>query len=277
MAAPFAAPGPVDFHLHTWASDGAHDPYEMAAAARRSRLAAWAITDHDTLAGWAAVRTAPGLVPGVEITAGDSGREVHVVSLGIDPAHDGLARLLSAIRALRLRRIDALLARMPAEIRRDLTAAQVKPAQADAVGRLHLALALVRCGAVARVRDAFTAHLADEHIADPDLPQFPGVGQVAETIRAAGGVAILAHPGGYRDPVLVRHLLGLGLDGFEAGQGDLDAELLALPGLLVSVGSDTHRISSRRRPGSVEVAGALLIPLRERIGADSCTPPTHCP
>ena len=274
MASPFAPDlptAPVDLHLHSHASDGDLPPLHVASAARKAWLSHWALTDHDTLAGWRAAAGSPGLVCGVEVTAGAEDREVHIVGLGIDPAHDGLAILLADIRNRRLERLDALLARLPVDVRRGLTAAEVKPPEADSVGRLHLARALTRNGGVASVRDAFAFHLADEHLADATLPQFPSISQVAAAIRAAGGVAILAHPGAYRSLDTATRLAE-GLDGIECAHPGLDhtlqdglLDLCARRKLLVSVGSDTHRISTTRRPGSVRISAALVAPLLERL------------
>jgi predicted metal-dependent phosphoesterase TrpH len=278
MAQPFAPdppPAPVDFHLHSTASDGDLPPSHVASAARKAWLSHWALTDHDTLAGWRAIAGAPGLICGVEVTAGAEDREVHIVGLAIDPAHEGLAELLAGIRQRRIERLDVLLARLPEDVRRGLTAAEVKPPEADTVGRLHLARALARGGGVASVRDAFAFHLADEHLADASLPQFPPIREVAATIRAAGGVAILAHPGAYRTMDAIARLAD-GLDGVECAHPGLDRELqhglldlCAQRRLLVSIGSDTHRISATRRPGSVRLAATLLAPLIERVGRPS--------
>jgi predicted metal-dependent phosphoesterase TrpH len=271
MSDPFAPTAPVDFHLHSNASDGDHPPDRMASAARSAWLARWALADHDTLAGWRAIVGAPGLVCGAEITSGADGREVHIVALGINPLHEGLTALLADIRLIRLRRIDVLLERLPTDVRRGLTAAEVKPPEADSVGRLHLARALARRGGVATVRDAFAFHLADEHLVDHTLPQFPPVAQVAETIRAAGGVAILAHPGAYRTIDAIEPLASQ-VDGAECAHpglpGELQTQLLTLCAqrrLLVSVGSDTHRISATRRPGAAHLAPELLQPLLDRL------------
>jgi 3',5'-nucleoside bisphosphate phosphatase len=271
MALPFAPAATVDFHLHSDASDGEHPASHMAAAVSRARLARWALTDHDTLAGWSRIHGAPGLLCGVEATAGDAGREIHIVGLGINPACAQLTDLLVEIRTIRLRRVDALLARMPADVRRGLTAADVKPPEADAVGRLHLAKAMARIGGVASIRDAFQFHLADEHISDTGLPAFPPVEQVASAIRAAGGIAILAHPGAYRTIAAIGPLTDF-VDGIEAAHPGLPEplqleilELARMRGLLLSVGSDTHRISSTRRPGGVHLEPALLEPLLDRL------------
>lgn len=271
MALPFAPAAAVDFHMHSDASDGEHPASMMAAAAGRARLARWALTDHDSIEGWRRIAGAPGLVCGVEATAGDAGREIHIVGLGIDPANPVLGALLAEIRTIRLQRVDALLARMPADVRRNLTAAEVKPPEADAVGRLHLAKALARTGGVASVRDAFQFHLADEHITDTGLPAFPPIDRITAAIHAAGGVAILAHPGAYRTIAAIGPLTDL-VDGIEAAHpglsDDLQREILELArlrGLLVSLGSDTHRISATRRPGGVHLDPLLLEPLLDRL------------
>lgn len=272
MAMPFAPTATVDFHMHSDASDGEHPAAHMAAAAARARLERWALTDHDSVAGWKRITGQPGLVCGVEATAGDGGREIHIVGLGISPANDALSALLAEIRAIRLARVDALLARLPADVRRGLTAAEVKPAEAETVGRLHLAKALARCGGVGSVREAFQLHLADEHVSDTGLPGFPPIERVSTAIRAAGGVAILAHPGAYRTIAAIGPLTD-SVDGIEAahpGLGDdLQRDILGLAearGLLLSIGSDTHRISSTRRPGGVFLPPDMLAPLLERLG-----------
>nr|MBA3847971.1 phosphatase [Planctomycetota bacterium] len=95
----------VDFHLHTSASDGAHEPARIAQAAAEARLVRWAITDHDSVAGWRAVAGAPGLVPGVEVTGQTDDREIHVVGLGVDPDDAAFAAFLAGIRATREQRM----------------------------------------------------------------------------------------------------------------------------------------------------------------------------
>lgn len=272
MALPFAPVAAIDFHLHTIASDGAHPASEIAASVQRARLSRWALTDHDTTAGWQQIAGTPGLICGVEATAGADGREIHIVGLGIDPLHAPLQALLARIRGLRIERVDALLARLPEDVRRGLTAAEIKPPEADTVGRLHLAQAITKRGGVATVRDAFQFHLADEHVSDTGLPAFPPVEQVASAIRAAGGVAILAHPGAYKSISVIGPLTD-SLDGIEAAHPGLTEELqrdvlelAELRGLLVSLGSDTHRISSVRRPGAAHLSHGLLVPLLARLG-----------
>jgi predicted metal-dependent phosphoesterase TrpH len=265
----------VDYHLHTWCSDGAMAPADMLALIRREGVESFAITDHDTCAGWALLRGTPGLLCGVEATGGHDDREIHIVGLGIDPDHPQLSELLQRIRALREVRITALIARLPLEVSRGLTLDDVRdhrPHAGHALSRNHLARALVKRGGVPTYRDAFDRHLGDEYIRDPNLPSFPPVAEVTAAIRAAGGVSLLAHPGMYRHLEVISSLVELGCDGMEVVHPHLDPTLAAAMqaraqerGWLMSVGTDTHVMGSRR-PGQCVLEESKLRPLLERLG-----------
>jgi predicted metal-dependent phosphoesterase TrpH len=262
----------IDFHLHTRLSDGALEPRELLAAVRREGLDAWAVTDHDSVAAWRELRGERGLIPGVEITADAEGREVHVVGLGIDPDHAGLSALLAGIRVRRRERLAAIIARLPATVARGVTVAELEDGRAEALGRNHLARALVRRGGVARIGDAFAFYLGDEHARDADLPRFPALIDCCAAIRAAGGIAVLAHPGVYRSAELVATLVSAGCDGIELAHPNLDpalgAQLEALAdarGLIASAGSDLHVLGSRR-PGMQQLPEQRLSQLSRRLG-----------
>ena len=265
----------VDYHLHTWCSDGALAPTEMLALIRREGVESFSITDHDTCAAWGLLRGTPGLLCGVEATGGHDDREIHIVGLGIDPDFPQLADLLQRIRAIRERRITALIARLPTEVSRGLTLDDVRdhrPHAGHALSRNHLARALVKRGGVPTYRDAFDRHLGDEYLRDPNLPAFPPVAEVTGAIRAAGGVSLLAHPGMYRHLAVIFSLVELGCDGLEVAHPHLDPTLAAgmraraqERGWLMGVGTDTHVMGSRR-PGQCVLAEPLLRPLLQRLG-----------
>jgi len=243
----------VDFHLHTQRSDGALTSSELRAAVVAAGIQHWSVTDHDTLAAWRELAGSPGLIPGVEITAGHLGREVHVVALGIDPEHAGLTALLTGIRAQRRVRLAALIARLP-ERHRHLTPDDCADGQAETLGRNHLARVLVAAGAARTISDVFRRWLGDEYTVDSDLPAFPPLAEVVAVIRAAGGVAILAHPGVYGALPLVRELASQ-CDGLEVRAPGLEptlrdgCEALAKElDLFMSVGSDLHFLG-QRKPG----------------------------
>ena len=265
----------VDFHLHTWCSDGAMAPPELLSAVRAQGVDAFAVTDHDTCAGWRQLKGAAGMIAGVEATGDHDHREIHVVGLGIDPDHPGLAQLLADIRAIRERRIVALLARLPSEVRRGVELDDVRdtrPGAGEALSRNHLARALVQRGGVRTFRAAFDQYLADEHVRDPSLPTFPALKLICETLRAAGGVAILAHPGMYRTLETISGLMEQGCDGLEVEHPHLERPLAEAMrseaqarGWLMSVGSDTHVLGARQ-PGQLQLADHLIAPLLQRLG-----------
>ena len=219
-------------------------------------LSLWAITDHDTLAGWRAVAGAKNLIPGVEASADHDGREVHLVALGFDPEDPGLTAHLAGVRIIRRARLAAWLEHLPDEIRRGIQVADLEDSRApeagDALSRDHLARALVRRGGVPDRRQVFAHWLGDEHAQDARVPPFPTVAEVARVIHAAGGVVLVAHPGVHRTAALVTTLVEEGCDGIEAllpgADPTLNAQLLGLAEerrWLLSAGTDRHRLGLR--------------------------------
>ncbi len=265
-----------DFHLHTHHSDGVIPPTRLLSLVRQAGVTHFAVTDHDSLAGFAALRGAAGLVAGVEMTAGLDGREIHLVGLGIDADDQTFQATLAAIRAIRLSRLAALIARLPGTVARGLTLDELcrerENAAVEAFGRLHLAKALVRRGGVANIQAAFAAHLGDDHTVDAGLPPYPEPAVCCRAIRDAGGVAILAHPGVYASAARVEVLLACGCDGLELDHPNLSAALAAelrtlaeARGLLTSSGSDLHFPGSRK-PGAWSLPGGGHAALLARLG-----------
>ena len=107
----------IDLHLHTTASDGRLAPEALVARAAGLGLTIISLTDHDTTAGLAeatAAATQHGvrLVPGIEITAVERGRDVHVLGYFIDPDHAPFVVFLDAQREDRRRRVETMIARL---------------------------------------------------------------------------------------------------------------------------------------------------------------------
>src|SRR5262249_17997959 len=148
-------------------SDGSYTPAEVVDLARRSGLAAIAITDHDTTGGVAAARTAAGshleVVAGAEITTEHRGRELHLLAYFIDLADEPLESAPQAIRGGRADRFHAMIERLRAcGVSIQEEEAQRTP---EALGRRYLAEMLVKQGQVGSVREAFTRWLADGGLA----------------------------------------------------------------------------------------------------------------
>jgi predicted metal-dependent phosphoesterase TrpH len=272
----------IDLHLHTTASDGTLAPASLVARAARAGLTVIAITDHDTTAGIAAARSACvshglQLVTGIEITAVEEGRDVHVLGYFIDPGSPRLRDFLAAQRADRLRRVRTmgeLLGRLGCRVDVEaLLAAQ--GAGERSIGRPALADALVAAGHARDRDDAFGRLLG------AGCPAFvPRTGlsaaDVVATIHEAGGLASLAHPGITRMDHLVPPLAAGGLDALEARHSDHPPEteahyrsLASRHGLLVSGGSDFHGDNVHRNVqiGVLGLDARDFEALRARAGA----------
>jgi predicted metal-dependent phosphoesterase TrpH len=240
----------VDLHTHSTASDGALPPAAVVAAAREAGLAAVAVTDHDTVAGVAAAAAAGSslgvrVVPGVELSAMDGAREVHVLGLHVS-GDDDLEQQLAAFRTARLTRAVRIVERLN-QLGVPVTVASVLAnAAGGAVGRPHIARAIVDGGWVRDTRDAFDRYLgAGRPAFVPKLRL--SVGDAIQLVHRAGGLAIMAHPGADGTRARVEAFVALGLDGLEVRHPGHSAEdvarLAALVehfGLVPSGGSDWH-------------------------------------
>jgi 3',5'-nucleoside bisphosphate phosphatase len=246
----------IDLHTHSNCSDGALTPAELVVRAAAAGVGVLALTDHDSTdgleeAGNAAAALGMHLVPGVEISTSWRAQDIHVLGLWIDPAATALRNLLKSqveSRRARMRGICRRLgkARLPAD---ELLAAV--EAQGGVPTRTHLAEAMVASGLVARSDEAFRKYLAKGKSGYVGV-QWPTLQETIGAIRAAGGVAVLAHPGRYRLSSGARRRLldeftlagGTALEILSGGNGAQHVEsctILALKyGLQGSVGSDFH-------------------------------------
>jgi len=246
----------IDLHTHSNCSDGVLTPGELVARAAAAGVSVLALTDHDTMTGLAeAQQRAAGLgvrfVPGVEISASWRAQAIHVVGLWIDPADRSLCSALESQgerRRERMRKICAHLAKLGLPGVALLAAVEANPGLPT---RAHLANAMVAAGLVSRPDQAFRKYLAagkPAHFAS----EWPALAEVVQWIRAAGGVAVLAHPSRYALSAGARRRLltdfstagGAALEVVTGGNGAQHVEAgtaLALQhGLMGSVGSDFH-------------------------------------
>lgn len=251
--------GPVtthDLHTHSTASDGVYTPAALVARAAAAGIEVLALTDHDTTAGLAeaaaaARETGIRLIPGVEISTTWQQKTLHVVGLNIDAEHVPLQaglRQLDAIRAERAREMARRLEK--AGIPGILEAAEALAGN-GMLTRTHFAHCLARLGLAVDVRDVFNRYLT---AGKPGYvsTRWADMDTAIAWIRAAGGVAVLAHPQRYQlTGSWLRRLLGefreMGGAGLEvlsgtAPPGDVQSSTaLALRfDLLASCGSDFH-------------------------------------
>lgn len=246
----------IDLHTHSNCSDGALSPAALIERAVAAGVRVLALTDHDTVAGLDEAQRAANeqglrLVPGVEISAAWRSQAVHVLGLWIDPASPELRSVLHAqgeLRRMRMRKICARLEKLRLPGAELLAAVQSNPGLPT---RAHLAAAMVAGGHVDTPDAAFRKYLSKgkaAHIA----AEWPALDSVVGWIRAAGGVASLAHPARYALSAGARRQLladftaagGTALEVVTGGNGDQHvdtcAALAVRHGLLGSVGSDFH-------------------------------------
>ena len=255
----------ADLHVHSNASDGTDDPATVMRNAAAAGLDVVALTDHDTTAGHAAARAAlPGgltLIPGMELSCRLRDRGVHLLGYLFDPANEELAAETQRIRDDRVLRAQAMVARLT-ELGADVTWDQVTEIAGDSVvGRPHIARAMAAAGVVARPEDAFTAEwIADDGRAYVDKYAIDPARAIG-LIRAAGGVAVLAHPRAGRAWDLtdeeIASLAAVGLAGLEVFHPDHDdskrhslLDLATSLDLIATAGSDDHGSFTGSRLGS---------------------------
>ncbi len=260
----------IDLHLHTTASDGRCSPRELVARAAAEGLTIMAVTDHDTTAAVADVRSeahARGIlaISGIEITAVEDGRDIHVLGYFIEPEHAALASFLARQREARIVRVEAIAARlaslgMPIELGSLLFDAQRQTGRS--IGRPNVARAMIEAGYVADIREAFDRWLGN---GGPAFVSREGASTeaVIAIIHAACGLASLAHPGRTQIDERLTALRDVGLDALEAFHSDHDAttkERYARVahdlGLLMTGGSDFHGDPAR----GLAPGGATLPP-----------------
>jgi predicted metal-dependent phosphoesterase TrpH len=258
--------GAADLHVHTTHSDGALSPGEVVRAAASVGLAAVAITDHDTLSALAVarpegVRVGIELIPGIELTAERDGREIHLLGHFLDDEDSALRDAVADLRRRRTARIGAMADRLAGlGLRIDLDAIRNAYPRAT-IGRKHLADWLVRSGQCANARDAFGRYLGDGGPGHVPKPRIPWREAIA-LIRAAGGVAGLAHPPFDLRQSMLREMTHGGLGAIEVAGPGVDRKCglrwrdwAEAMGLVPIAGSDFH---APDRPG--RWVGAVTTP-----------------
>jgi len=252
----------IDLHTHTNASDGTDSPSELIDKAINRGINILALTDHDTTRGWSEAssallnhssQSAMKLVLGAEISCQDeNGISIHMLGLLFDPDYQPLYEVLERTRENRHSRMERIIARLN-EAGIDITLDEVNAQRkGDAtLGRPHLADALVARGHVASREEAFAALLHNKskfyinHYS-------PSPVETIKLIKAAGGVAVIAHPlasqrGRTISMDLFESLISAGLDGIEVDHRDHSesekSELLRFAienELIVTGSSDYH-------------------------------------
>lgn len=249
----------ADLHIHTTASDGCWTPERLLEESKKVGLEFLAVTDHDSvdnLALTAQLAKEEGLhfLPGVEISCTLEGELFHILGLGVDYRHAGLAELLASNRELMAQKDDESIKTL---ISRGypLDYAHYQNYEYDpARGGWKALNFLIDQGICTGPGDFFSKLFAQEPV---PFPVFPHPEKVMKVIKEAGGVAILAHPGGnlggdlnkpnHQLAETLSHFLEIGIEGLECYHPSHTPAVIEAclnfcrkNRLLISGGSDCH-------------------------------------
>jgi predicted metal-dependent phosphoesterase TrpH len=268
----------IDLHAHSLHSDGQHAPRDLVPMALEAGITALALTDHDAITGLpelhaAAAGTGLAIVDGVELSASAGANDIHILGYLFDPAHPPFLAALERFRGGRRSRAGQIVDRLNA-LGVDITLADVeRHAAGGAIGRPHVAHALLEMGYIETFDEAFhryLGHRAPAYVAKPQLEPEEAV----RLIREAGGVAVFAHPGTANRDDLLPRLVGAGLGGIEVwhpkhGSGQMAhyRRVAEQYDLVPSGGSDFHGAAiGDVRIGMLDVPDSTLTRLSARRG-----------
>ncbi len=246
----------VDLHTHSTFSDGRYTPTQLVEEAYAKGLCALAITDHDSWNGVEeAMQAAEKLgslqiIPGVELGAQYGEESVHILAYYVDMTNEALLAKMNEMRHARETRLLKMLEKLH-DLGYEIEVEACDPKN-RAVGRPHVAKALVAKGYFQAVQEVFDALLrrgGPAYVPQPKLSPAEAV----ELIHQAGGIAVLAHPSEIADTALPEKLLDMyDFDGIEVYHPSADEtaqehwlEVAHKHNLLMSGGSDFHGIPDR--------------------------------
>ena len=265
----------ADLHVHTFYSDSTSSPEEVAACAADRGLSAVAICDHDSIEGIEPCRKAGDalgveIIPGIELTAEKEDAEIHLLGYFMDCSLGWFRDKLKELQTGRIDRIHAMVKKLHAE-GIEMTAEEVFALSGKGtVGRLHLALAILKTGKVKTIKDIFENYIGFKkccYVANIRLTPR----EAMDMILRAGGVPVLAHPGCMRKDQYIEGLVSDGLLGIEVYHSDHRAgdirryeEFAKKYNLIATGGSDCHGLGKGRvMLGEVRVPYTVVEQLKQ--------------
>jgi len=258
----------IDLHIHSTASDGRFSPAEIVRQSAEHGLTTIAICDHDTVDGVApalkAAKAFPRLkvIPGIEINTDVPSGEGHILGYFIDYTNHELQTTLKRLRNSRQGRAQGMIAKLEnLGIHIDWQRVQ-EIARDGAIGRPHIAQAMLEKGYITSLREAFIKYIGRGGPAYVERDKITPV-EAVQLILQAGGLPVLAHPLTIDNPeTMVAELKAAGLVGIEAYydgyNGNEINSLVSLANkynLITTGGSDYHGLdaSNETMIGDVEV------------------------
>jgi predicted metal-dependent phosphoesterase TrpH len=249
----------ADLHIHTTSSDGLLSPEEVVRWAKVKRLTAVGITDHDTVNGIspaveASLKYEVEVVPGIELSTLYDEEEIHILGYYIDYKADWFLQILEKIQNSRYQRASKIVEKLNG-IGVNITMKQVEEiADIGAIGRPHIARAMIHRGYINNVKEAFQSYIGKGCPAYVERYKLSSL-EAIDIIRKLGGISVLAHPGLIKSKAHIGNIVGLGIDGIEVYHSKHDDEtirnMLAVASsrrLLITGGSDCHGVMINNEP-----------------------------
>ncbi|NLB43475.1 MAG: adenylyl-sulfate kinase [Clostridiales bacterium] len=279
--------GYADLHLHTTASDGTIEPGQVVKDAKAAGFSAIAITDHDTLNGVqdafrACAEVNMEVIPGIELSALDGEKEIHILGYCINPDNAKLTDLTARLEEHRSNRAIEMVLKLN-DMGVDISIDRVKElAAGDVIGRPHIARAMQEKGLIREIKEAFSSEYigrggkayVERYELTPDA--------AIKIIIEAGGIPVLAHPGYLSDRTsifeeTIQKYIGYGLQGIEVyyschtlSQINYYLDIAIKYDLLITGGSDSH---GNKEPilGSVRLPYKYVRALKKAKRGNSAT------
>jgi len=271
----------ADLHTHTYHSDGTRSPREVVDVAKLHGIEILAISDHDNVAAFFEIKTYADaqhvtLIPAIELSCGWNGVDVHVLAYAFDPHDEQLDARLQLFRETRQQRGMRMVEKLRA-LGLDIRASRVEElAAGGALGRPHVARALVERGYVADVSEAFDRYLGTGKPAYVEKERFR-VEEAVALIKRCGGVTSVAHPTLYPNwETLTANVLDAGVDAVEVFHPEVPPksretlqQIARFRKKFVTGGSDDHgSVKKVETLGTVKVPESLIGPIMRRMNAE---------
>jgi hypothetical protein len=268
----------ADLHTHTHHSDGTRPSREVIDVARANNISILSISDHDNLAAYFESKTYADsrdvkLIAGVELSCAWEGHDIHILAYAFDPLDERIEGRLRSFRLTRAHRGEKMVERLLA-LGYPIDHSRVEQlAAGGAMGRPHVARALVEAGHVASVSEAFDRLIGAGRPAYVEKERFQ-IDEAVALIHAAGGLTSVAHPTLYPNHEhIVPKLLDAGVDAIEVMHPDVDAEnrekytnLARFRGKFTTGGSDDHgTVKTSETLGTIRVPESMIRPILDRL------------
>jgi predicted metal-dependent phosphoesterase TrpH len=209
----------ADMHMHTTFSDGLFSPYELIKKCKQRGLSVISITDHDSVASFPDAieygkEFGVEVIPGVELSALVEDKDVHILGYFVDYTNPRLLEYLEFFRMERVKRAERIVAKLNSINVPLKFEAVMERAGKGAVGRPHIASAMVEEGFIDNYHQAFERFIGNGGPAYEKKFQLT-ITDAIKLISSSGGLSFLAHPGRYTTEELLHHTIKSGLDGIE--------------------------------------------------------------